>query len=324
MEVSLVIELSKLGYKVLDKLGQGGYGSVYKVSWSKYPGKIFAMKVIYKVSKSSINTYQNEINALQKLESSNIIYIFNHFSVDDKFCIVFEYCSNGNLTEYVRKNGPLNTRDFKKIVYQIIQALHDCHSMGIAHLDIKPDNIIMNEYQQIKLCDFGISVQVDEENIVKHHAGSILYCAPERFNQLYDPFKADIWSLGLTCYYLIYGYNPFSMLSSYKQIVAAIKDKDIIFEPKINLKILRMIKSMLEANPFHRPSMEQLLNDELFNNSTSITRNLSCTIQTEQSIRPKALRHHSSIAKMNIIRPFVSHGSHLLLLKYTGPAMNSY
>ena len=97
---------------------------------------------------------------------------------------------------------------FFTVAHQITNALMKLHSLGIAHLDIKPGNIFVNKYNQIKLADFGFSVCMKGEKTISKRVGSRLFMAPEVvMGQTYDPFMADIYSLGVTLFVLLRSQN---------------------------------------------------------------------------------------------------------------------
>lgn len=263
MDPQLESELNKIGFTILEKLGQGGFGSVWHVKWEKYPESSFVIKIISRLSQSSINSYNNEIESLMKLEHKNIIYVFKHFTIENHYCIVLEYCSRGNLADYVKFNGPLSVENFKIIVCQLISALQACHNMGIAHLDIKPENILLNEYNQVKLSDFGLAVHAEEDSLCTQQGGSPIYCAPERFTGLYDAFKSDVWSLGMTCYYLIYGVLPYTNVNR-QEYMRLITKYEIKFPTAIDERVYNFIHMSLDRDSRNRPSIDQISKYGLF------------------------------------------------------------
>lgn len=98
-----------------------------------------------------------EVAILKKIDHSNIVNLFETFESQRHFLIVMELCSGGDLLNYVRKRRKL-TEDYAKYFFkQLVEALIYCHKKQVVHRDIKLDNILLDHYGRLKLCDFGVS-----------------------------------------------------------------------------------------------------------------------------------------------------------------------
>lgn len=253
--------ISTHGYELIDEIGRGGFARVYRVKSLVY-NKIFALKVIElnNDSKSRSSAWYNETNSLKQSPHKNIISIYNFFS-DEKFnYIVLDYCSNGSLRNYIKKNGPMEKQKFITIARQILEALAYLHSNGISHGDIKPDNVLFDEYNRPLLSDFGAA---DIINYKSPTSCSPLYAPPEVLVQKkYDPKKADMWSFGVMCYVMLVGNLPYKS-KIVSDLLKLITNRDTWLSRDKTLQ--QITKLCLNENPNNRISAQDLLDSQLFN-----------------------------------------------------------
>lgn len=176
-----------------------------------------------------------------------------------------EYCEKGSLHNDITKNGPLDAYSFRSIAKDILSAVAYCHENMIAHRDIKPGNILLDGDNQLKLCDFGLS-DPTKSRYTCLHDGSLGFAAPELIiNAFYDPKKADIFSIGVTFYFLVMGKLPWISQNG-KDLREEILHKEIEFPLRSNVPptIKALIVAMTRKNPNTRPTAEALLKHEFF------------------------------------------------------------
>ncbi|OHT16798.1 CAMK family protein kinase [Tritrichomonas foetus] len=209
MQRSMIFEAH--GYKEIRDIGSGACSTVYLVESIKYR-KQFALKIID--SKKCNLPVEHEIDSLIGLNHPYIIKMYEFFHVDEFLCIVLQYCPRGSLQDELDEKGPLNKNDAIVIMRNVIEALNHCHMKQIAHHDIKPGNIFVDEYGRAVLADFGLSASIDPGKLSQRFVGSRVFMAPEQIRfQMYDPMKADIWALGVTFYMLLTGDVPWKLTS---------------------------------------------------------------------------------------------------------------
>lgn len=171
-----------------------------------------------------------------------------------------EYCPRGTLQDFVFKNGSVKDKLFKQLAKQCLEGLMACHTALIAHRDIKPTNILLDEHYRVKLCDFGIA-QSAKNGLINRHDGSLPYLPPEYFqNRAYDPIKADIWSLGITFFFLATGFMPWDG-NTKEEMVNQITNANPKYPENLPSEILRLIHVMIKKEPVQRPTCEKILND---------------------------------------------------------------
>ena len=220
-------------YEVQKKIGEGAYGKIYKVR-NKQSGDIRAMKQVTKSKIQDMGKFQTEIKILSMLDHPNIVRLFEVIEDDKYYNLLEELCTGGELLTRAQKTE-LKEKDIARIFYQIISGVAYIHGMGIAHRDLKLENILFSTespMSPIKIIDFGFSVFMDKNNEkskedkkdkdnentdpkkfgfrrLKSKVGTLYYISPEIIKGNYDE-KCDIWACGVILYILLAGYPPFS------------------------------------------------------------------------------------------------------------------
>lgn len=248
------------GYVFEKLIGKGGFSRVFLVSNDKYDTK-FCAKVMPKRLQTD---NQNDIDFLLHLEHPNIIRIYDQFENDNMTICILEYCPAGSLQDLIKAGQIKKNEQIIFLMQQIILGLNFCHSHNIAHRDIKPANILIDRYGRPKLIDFGISLKIEKGQTIREFSCSRSYSAPEVIlEQTYDPYKSDIWSLGVTFYCMVVGSMPWPkepekvMISSIEQACYSI--------PKYTPPIFaRLINSLIVVDPEARPSTDHLLHIDMF------------------------------------------------------------
>lgn len=242
------------GYEFKQIIGNGGFSSVYLCHSTKY-NQDFAVK---QARKEKITKY--EFNMLVSLDHPNIIKIYDVFEDECSQYLVMEYCPNGTILQ----KGKLTYEQFIFYSKQILNALEYCHSNKIAHRDIKPENILIDNYNNAKLADFGMAKIFDENSKSDEKCGTIKYFPPEMF--LFEkicPFKADIWSLGITFYCMATGKYPFNYYSLHK-LKQSILIGQLNFN-NIDQQIQILINKMTQRQPNLRPSAKKIISSQIYN-----------------------------------------------------------
>jgi len=267
-------------YKLKTNIGYGGTSSVFL---SDLDGQSVALKWVRK--DKGLEREQEKKLVLREAEiirkvgfHPNIINVIeshsegvhDYLGVTDQVSYnVLEYCPNGSLFDFIKRNGPLGESEawfyFKQLVYTI-KHLHD---KNIAHCDIKPGNIFLDEYFNLKLGDFGwaFALQSKQYGITKGF-GTKSYMAPEVFKASkdapYSPFIADIFALGWTLYFLVTGKIP---LYSETCSSSTEEESDYICSPSnvyignledLDLMVYDMIERCTAKNPGDRPDIKTM------------------------------------------------------------------
>ena len=274
----------KLGKKIL---GKGRFGLCYKccgiIDKKK---KIYAAKEI-DVENSPKDKIENEIVIYKELGHKNIVKLYDNFSYNKKYYLMFEYCENKDLSSLLKKRRKLKEIEVQYYIYQLIQALIHLQERNIIHRDIKLQNIFLTEKLELKLGDFGLARKLmHSEAKCYNFSGTPAYMAPEIVEKKSYTLKADIWPIGVIMYELLLGELPFNgnvdavLEEKIKNVNYKFPDDAIISNAAKDL-----IKQILVLNPEERPSLYQILEHDFFKIGDSIPEKLpKCFIEKSPSL----------------------------------------
>ena len=199
-------DIKKMTYNFKHKLGQGGFGSVYKGKLRS--GRIVAVKMLV-MSKANGQDFINEVATIGRIHHVNVVRLVGFCIQRSKWALIYDYMPNGSLDKFVfldqGNNIPLSWERLYKIALGVgrgIEYLHQGCDMQILHFDIKPHNILLDEDFTPKVSDFGLAkLYSTDESIVSVTAarGTLGYIAPELFYKNIGgvSFKADVYSFGM-------------------------------------------------------------------------------------------------------------------------------
>ena len=198
-------------YEFKKDIGEGNFGKV-KLGIFKPTGEEFAIKVLNKekIRKKMKNLALRENEIITKLNHINIVLVYSIIDTKEDYFIIMEYCKLGELFDYIVKYKRLSEEEASNFFYQLINGVEYIHSQGIAHRDLKPENLLLTEDKVLKIIDFGLSHEFEEEEFLKTKCGSPSYAAPEIISKPnYNGFKIDVWCCGIILYAMLCGYLPF-------------------------------------------------------------------------------------------------------------------
>ena len=201
------------GYTEIERIGQGGIGTVYRATRAS-TGVVVAIKVFREVSDESVTWRRThrELRALAALTGhANVIHVFELLELPAAPALVMEYASGGSVADLLsRRHGILTQGEAILIGRHTAAALVAAHAQGIVHRDIKPQNLLIDAYGQVKLCDFGIASLTRVEGFrTRTGAWSMRYASPEDLEDE-GPIgpASDVYSLGATVLHLARGAPP--------------------------------------------------------------------------------------------------------------------
>lgn len=200
-------------YEIKDRLGRGGMGSVYR-AYDPHFRREVALKLIDKRlthDKSFLSRFRREAQVMAKIDHPGIVPVYDYGEEGDELYLVMRLMPGGTLTQQIQ-NGPIPVERATEILRQIAPALDHTHRQGMVHRDLKPDNVLFDEFGTAYLADFGIvkmagsQATLTEGNIV----GTPAYMSPEqvRGNATLDG-RSDIYALGVILFQMLTGTTPF-------------------------------------------------------------------------------------------------------------------
>jgi eukaryotic-like serine/threonine-protein kinase len=205
-------------YKVLERIGSGGMGSVYLCE-HKLMRRRVAVKVLPNAKaadEASLLRFQREARAAAVLDHPNIVHAYDIDEDKGLHFLVMEYVDGASLQDLVKKSGPLDPVRAAHYIYQASLGLDHAHRAGLVHRDIKPGNVLVDRSGTVKILDMGLARFFhDEEDMLtrkfdENVLGTADYLAPEQAIDSHGvDIRADIYSLGATFYFLLTGRTPF-------------------------------------------------------------------------------------------------------------------
>ena len=248
-------------YRILENLGIGGMGVVYKAIHIKLD-KLFALKMIapgQMMNENFIHRFQNEAKALARFEDPNIVRIYDLRCYKDQWFIVMEYVEGVNLLEKIKKDGAFHWQEALPILRQILTAIGHAHKAGIIHRDIKPNNIMLTGDSMVKITDFGLAKDqsVLSNTMTVASGGTLYYMSPEHIKGFaFTDKRSDIYSVGMTFYEMITGSVPFKDMNSdfdiRETIVRKEFEKPTSLNPEIPAELEAIVMKSIAKNPDSR------------------------------------------------------------------------
>ena len=255
-------------------LGKGGFAKCYELI-NKDNNKIFAAKMLQKNSLKTERQKQKlitEIKIHKSCHHSNIVAFEHNFEDEDNFYILLELCQNQTLNELHVRRKILTEIEVQCYIIQLIKALQYLHSHRIIHRDLKLGNLFLNDKMELKVGDFGLATKLDYDGERKKTVcGTPNYIAPEVINSTGHSYEVDIWAIGIIIYTLLIGKPPFET-RDVKTTYNKIKRAEYSFPEtcKISPCAKNLIQKILVVNPKERPTLNEILLDDFFNQGIAI------------------------------------------------------
>jgi calcium-dependent protein kinase len=262
-------------YKVISKLGDGSYGTVY-LAVNIITKQNVAMKKINKVKENEIDDMEikNEIEILKKLDHPNIVKIIEFYSTPKAYYIITDFCACGELYNQIKHQ--YTEGQLAVLFYQVFSGLYYLHTKNIVHRDLKLENILISEIEKdnntnekyfwVKIIDFGTAKIFEKNKNEKAVVGSSYYIAPEVLHKNYNE-KCDTWSVGVILYMLIVGRAPFDGQND-EEIIENIEKGEFNSKHKKLLnssaEVQDLVKKLLEVNVKKRLSSSEALKHPWF------------------------------------------------------------
>ncbi|CAG0885159.1 unnamed protein product [Cyprideis torosa] len=216
ISISVTQDITALNLKLTMLMWKGKFATVRRCR-HKETNVDYAAKCIRKRRRAQDVTHEllHEVAVLEtSRDCSRIVQLHEVYDSANEMILVLEFAHGGELQRLLDVEERIPERDARKFMRHILEGVSYLHAKGIAHLDIKPQNILLMDdipsRREIKLCDFGISRLIRKGNDIKEIMGTPDYVAPEVLN--YEPLSlaTDIWSLGVLAYVLLSGCSPFA------------------------------------------------------------------------------------------------------------------
>lgn len=199
-------------YEILDELGSGGMGRVYRAR-DRETGEVVALKVLrpeVAAEPSMAERFKNELRLARRITHKNVCRIYDFNRVGSTACISMEYVDGETLRARLDRGGALPAARVTSLARQICAGLAEAHAQGVIHRDLKPENIMVTASGLVKLMDFGIARSLSANVTTQTLIGTPSYMAPEQAQGRGVDARSDIYALGLILYECLSGRRAFT------------------------------------------------------------------------------------------------------------------
>ncbi len=262
------------GCRIDEKLGEGGMGTVYRARQLDLDRDV-AIKTIrpeHAADEESLKRFQREARAVGKFRTQHVVQVYQVGNEQGVPFIVLEYLAGGSLADYAERQDEqrICADDAVRFLREAALALSDAAEKGLVHRDIKPDNLLLDENDVVKIADFGISKMVAQDVSMTLTVGGIIgtpmYMSPEQCRGDVIDFRSDMWSLGATFFYLLTGKPPAKGSSILELIQTKNKVRNLdpskILPDEIPGPLSQIIRRLTMLEPAARyASYDELLSD---------------------------------------------------------------
>lgn len=255
-------------YILYEALGAGQYGKVYRAKNTK-TNETVAVKSVpldkFKDVPKLEEFTANEIKILNRIKNPNIIRFIEMLKTTNNMYLVYEFCDGGTLEDYLQKKHHFSEAESLKFFQQLLNAFKSIYKENILHRDLKPSNILMHN-GNLKIADFGFCKKMSgPQELTFTMVGSPIYMAPEVLKGYPYNIKADIWSLGVCLYEMLYGICPYEE-KTLPALISQIDTKPLMFHPEVNqisASTENLLKRMLTHDHRNRIEWSELVDINL-------------------------------------------------------------
>ena len=291
-------------YEILEELGKGGMGEVYKVR-DKTLDEEMALKVLkpeIAADKDIIERFKNELKFARKIAHRHVCKMFDLSEEEETPYITMEYVKGEDLKSFIRKKEKLKEEEVIVIAKQVCEGLAEAHRLGVVHRDLKPQNIMIDKDGDTKVMDFGIARSVEAPGVTQSGVmiGTPDYMSPEQAEGEEADQRSDIYALGVILYEMVTGSVPFKGDTAFS---VALKHKSKLpsdprkLNPDISDDLSRLILICMEKERERRYQTAEALLADL--------RNIEDGLPLGTEIRPRRETLLATIVRKKLLIPAV-------------------
>ncbi|EEQ86541.1 hypothetical protein RJZ56_001010 [Blastomyces dermatitidis] len=269
----------KSQYRFGRTLGAGTYGIVREADCPT--GKVAVKIILKKNVKGNEQMVYDELDMLQRLHHPHIVRFHDWFESRDKYYIVTQLATGGELFDRICEYGKFTEKDASQTIKQVLEAVNYLHERHVVHRDLKPENLLYltpAADSPLVLADFGIAKMLDNpKEVLTTMAGSFGYAAPEVMLKKGHGKAVDMWSMGVITYTLLCGYSPFRS-ESLQDLIDECQNGRIVFHERywrdVSKDAKDFIMGLLEPEPSKRATSEQSLSHPWLKGESASDHNL--------------------------------------------------
>ena len=258
-------------YVISKTLGKGTFGKVKLAYNQENKNEKYACKILLKsnIKDEDDNLRcKREMDILKKMHHVNVVRTYEIISTDKIYYIFMDFCSKGELFNYIVKKQHLSEEQSAFFYYQLINGIEYIHKKGVCHRDLKPENLLLTEKNKLKIIDFGLS-NYFRGSLLETPCGSPCYASPEMvMGNKYDGFRIDIWSSGIILYAMLCGYLPFEEMENdeYNEVLFRnIVECNVEYPSEFITPVAKdLLSRILVKDPRKRITIEEIKNHNFY------------------------------------------------------------
>jgi len=260
-------------FKILKLLGTGSSSKVV-LGVNTLNNEHVAIKIIKRKHEQEFKKHDfrifREVIMSSMINHPYVVRLKNFMFSTSYYFLIFEYINGKQLYDVIVDEGYLDEKVARRYFRQILSAIDYIHKNSIVHRDLKIENILLDENDNIKIIDFGLSNFYDSKMLLNTFCGSLYFAAPELLQgKRYCGPEIDVWSLGVILFVLLNGSVPFDD-KDVGHLQDKIKDGKFKFEINISENAKKLIKNMLQSDPLQRINLQQIIDNKWINDGFDI------------------------------------------------------
>uniref|UniRef100_A0A0G4FUK1 non-specific serine/threonine protein kinase n=1 Tax=Chromera velia CCMP2878 TaxID=1169474 RepID=A0A0G4FUK1_9ALVE len=255
----------RVGQYLLDeRIGKGSFATVWKGHCQKTE-EILAIKVISRDTVSETTQLTQEMKVLKMLDHPNIVRFRDLRKSNSHFYLILEFCEGGDLSQVLRRHGPLSESTAGRFLRQLAQGLRVLHERNFMHRDLKPQNILLTDRNLdkalLKIADFGFARTLSPTDMAATVCGSPLYMAPEILRYKNYDVKADLWSVGAILFEMLFGRPPFDGPNPMQLLknIEAVGRVELPPNHHLSPEVSQLLHRLLTVDPAQRMTSSEFL-----------------------------------------------------------------
>ena len=309
-------------YEILQLLGQGGMGAVYKARDTELE-RFVALKLIRADLASNpeiLRRFKQELILAREVTHRNVIRIFDLGQAKGFKFITMEFVEGRDLRVVIREKGKLPPEETVRIISQVCRALESAHAAGVVHRDLKPQNIMLDAKDRVYVMDFGIAHSLETPGMTQTGAlmGTPEYMSPEQAKGLKVDPRSDLFALGIIFYEMLTGISPFKAETALATLLKRTQERPqppAEVDPAIPKAISDVVMKSLEIDRDHRYSTAREILEDLGQEMPTSVRTIAPTLPPAA-----ASPTPTNISFLQRYRVWIAGGAVVLLLAVSGIA----
>ncbi|KAL9659899.1 hypothetical protein QQ045_024709 [Rhodiola kirilowii] len=255
-----VWEINSKQLKVGDKVAAGSFGDLYK---GTYCSQEVAVKILKpeRVNADMLREFSQEVFIMRKIRHKNVVQFIGACTQSPNLCIVTEFMSRGSLYDFLHKQkGKFDLPTLLKVAIDASKGMNYLHQNNIIHRDLKTANLLMDEYEVVKVADFGVARVQVQSGVMTAETGTYRWMAPEVIEHRAYNHKADIFSFGILLWELLTGELPYSQLTPLQAAVGVVQKCLRPAIPKdTHPKLAALLEECWQQDPALRPNFSEII-----------------------------------------------------------------